>query len=136
MRGEWGKSRLDEIWAEEEKPAMRYMQALLMYNGFTVVRKRDDSSTSAKFTIHLAVGGPTIDAEIKPISLREYTAFYQAIVEMDIEMMEAAKYSSNLLDSEGHRTAHEAAAWIVSLVCNVNKNIQAYAEKNRNNNDR
>ena len=107
-----------------------------MYNGFTVVRKRDDSSTSAKFTIHLAVGGPTIDAEIKPISLREYTAFYQAIVEMDIEMMEAAKYSSNLLDSEGHRTAHEAAAWIVSLVCNVNKNIQAYAEKNRNNNDR
>lgn len=137
MRGEWGKSRLDEIWTEEEKSATRYMQALLMHNGFTVVRKRDNTDTSVKFTIHLAVGGPTVEAEIKAISYgKEFAAAYQALVEMDIETMEAAKYSAHLLDSDALRTAHEAAAWIVSLVCNVNKNIEAYAEKNRNNNDR
>lgn len=137
MRGEWGKSRLDEIWGEEEKSAIRYMQALLMYRGFTLTRKRDSDGTSAKFTIHLAVGGPTIEAEIKALSYgTKFAAAYQAITEMDHETMEAAKYSDNLLESEALRTAHEAAAWIVTMVYHVSKNLKAYEEKNRNNNDR
>ena len=137
VQGPAGTSRLDQIWAKEERDATGYMMELLRYRGFKVVKKCDKSETSIKFIIYLEHGGPIVDAEIKVIGKNETPSFfYQSMVEMDEETTKTARYSANMLESPGSRTAHEVAAWIVRVITNINKQRQINGKKDRDNNDR
>ena len=137
VQGPAGNSILDQIWAKEERDAVGYMMELLRYRGFSVVKVSDKSKTSIKFIIYLEHGGPTIDAEIKVIGKNEAPSFfYQSMVEMDEETAKAAGYSANMLESPGSRTAHEAAAWIVRAIMNINRQRQINGKTHRDNNDR
>lgn len=137
VQGPAGTSRLDQIWAKEERDATGYMMELLKYRGFSVVKRSDKSETSIKFIIYLEHEGPTVDAEIKIIGKNEAPSFfYQSMVEMDEETTKTAGYSANMLESPGSRTAHEAAAWIVRAITNINKQCQLNGKTYRDNNDR
>ena len=137
VQGPAGTSRLDQIWAKEERDAIGYMIELLKYRGFSVVKRIDNDKTSIKFIIYLEHEGPTVNAEIKVIGKNETPSFfYQSMVEMDEETTKTAGYSANMLESPGSRTAHEAAAWIVSAITNINKQCQLNGKAYRNDHDR
>lgn len=137
MRGEWGKSRLDEIWTKEEDEAIRYMMELMRCNGFTAIKRSDSTDTSLKFIIYLGIGGPTIDAEIRIIGKDQNPdLFYQSVIGSSKEVAEMAGYTDRTSESAGSRTAHEAAAWITRAVTNINRQLQINGKKNRDNNDR
>lgn len=137
MREEWEKGRLDEIWEKEAMSATRYMQALLMYRGLSVTKRKESTSTSIKFTVHLIIGNPAIDAEIKVVCHgRDKDPFYKAIIEIKDDVMEKIGYSTRTLESNGSRTAHEAAAWLVRVISNIKIKIQNDVKKNCDNNDR
>lgn len=132
-----GTSRLDQIWAKEERDATGYMMELLRYRGFNVVKRIDNDKTSVKFTIYLEHGGPTVDAEIRTLDKSaEVNILYQAVIEVDEETTRLAGRSANMSESVGSRTAHEAAAWITRAVTNINRQLQINGKKNRDNNDR
>lgn len=137
MRGKWGKSRLDEIWAKEEDEAIRYMMELMRYNGFTAIKRSDSTDTSLKFIIYLEIGKPTIDAEIRIIGKgQDHDLFYQSAIASSKEVAEMAGYTDRTSESAGSKTAHEAAVWIVRAVKNINRQLIINGKKNRNNNDR
>ena len=136
VQGPDGTSRIDQIWAKEERDATGYMMELLRYRGFNVVKVSDSSKTSIKFIIYLEHEGPTVDAEIKVIGKNETPSFfYQSMVEMDEETTKTARYSTNMLESPGSRTAHEEAAWIVRAITNINKQRQLNGKTYSDNND-
>lgn len=137
VQGPAGTSRLDQIWAKEERDATGYMMELLRYRGFNVVKRCDESQTSIKFIVYLKHGGPTVDAEIKIIGKNETPSFfYQSVIEISKEIKEIAGYSTNMLESPGSRTAHEAAAWIIRTVTNINRQCQINGKKSSDDNDR
>lgn len=137
VQGPDGTSRLDQIWAKEERNATDYMMELLRYRGFNVVKISDSSKTSIKFIIYLEHEGPTVDAEIKVVGKNETPSFfYQSMVEMDEETTKTTRYTDNMLESPGSRTAHEAAAWIVRAITNISRELLVNGKKSRNNNDR
>lgn len=137
VQGPTGTSKLYQIWAKEEHDATSYMMGILRYRGFGVVKRPGKSETQIKFIIYLENGGPTVDAEIKVIGKNKTPSFfYQSMIEMDEETAKTAGYSANMLESQGSRTAHEAAAWIVRAITNINKQRQINRETHRDNNDR
>lgn len=137
VQGPAGSSRLDEIWAKEERDATGYMMELLRYRGFSVVKRSDNSETSIKFVIYLEHGGPTLDAEIRIIGKdQDPGLFYQSAIGMSKEIAEIAGYTDRTSESAGSRTAHEAAVWIARAVTSINRQLIINGKKNRNNNDR